>query len=543
VGALLNGDSESLTITATVTAAGTYTNTAEVETADQTDPDSTPNNNDPSEDDQDEAVIVTPEIDLSLSKSVDDSSPNVGQAVVFTVGLSYVSSSASQGSYTTTTDLWTVGALLNGDSESLTITATVTAAGSYTNTAEVETADQTDPDSTPSNNDPSEDDQDEAVLNAFTPGLDVDKAINIATAAPSQTVTYTITITNTGNITLNPVQVTDTLDIGLAYVPGSASLPPSTISGQQLVWTDVANGAGLDPGNTIQITLGAEVTTTVGIYNNLVATTGDYPGGTTSPEQDTTPVIVEDPSVQVDKMLTAPGVENGLITFTIRITNTGPSILDQVPLFDTFSGPVEYVPSLSTPPADTVDNPNGALSWNDLTTVFGNMVPGQSFEVTTVFQIITNTGTFSMLNTAVVSDAVDVFDNTADDVDDSTQLTDEPTAIGLLYFEANRQGERIILNWGTAVEIDNFGFRLQRSSTGKIADATELAFVPGQGQGTSSGASYTYRDDDVETTQTYTYWLVDVDLNGIETVHGPVTVLAIDSNGSGPIIFLPLIRR
>jgi hypothetical protein len=148
-----------------------------------------------------------------------------------------------------------------------------------------------------------------------------------------------------------------------------------------------------------------------------------------------------------------------------------------------------------------------------------------------------------MLNTAVVSDAVDVFDNTADDVDDSTQLTDEPTAIGLLYFEANRQGERIILNWGTAVEIDNFGFRLQRSSTGKIADATELAFVPGQGQGTSSGASYTYRDDDVETTQTYTYWLVDVDLNGIETVHGPVTVLAIDSNGSGPIIFLPLIRR
>ena len=185
VGTVGNGGSETLTITATVSSAGTYTNTAQVENADQQDVDSTPDNNIASEDDQDNAVLATQQIDLSLTKSVNDSSPNVGDNVVFTItlanagpdtattvrvedvlptGLSYVSSSATQGSYSSITDLWTVGTVGNGGSETLTLTATVTAAGTYTNTAQVENADQQDVDSTPDNNIASEDDQDNAVL-------------------------------------------------------------------------------------------------------------------------------------------------------------------------------------------------------------------------------------------------------------------------------------------------------------------------------------------------------------------------------------------
>jgi uncharacterized repeat protein (TIGR01451 family) len=89
--------------------------------------------------------------DLSVTKSVDDSTPNANQTIVYTItvanagpdaatnvtvsdllpaGVSFVSASASQGSYVAGTGLWTVGALAaggEGSSATLSITAQVTA--------------------------------------------------------------------------------------------------------------------------------------------------------------------------------------------------------------------------------------------------------------------------------------------------------------------------------------------------------------------------------------------------------------------------------
>ena len=63
---------------------GNYTNVAEVSAIDQTDADSTPG--DGSGDDHDtEATTPTPAIDLSLTKTVDNSTPQVGGTVVFTL--------------------------------------------------------------------------------------------------------------------------------------------------------------------------------------------------------------------------------------------------------------------------------------------------------------------------------------------------------------------------------------------------------------------------------------------------------------------------
>ena len=79
---------------------------------------------------------------------------------VLPAGLTYVSSVASQGSFSGNT--WTVGTLASPATATLTITATVTTAGAKTNYAQVKTADQLDRDSTPNNNagpTPSEDDE------------------------------------------------------------------------------------------------------------------------------------------------------------------------------------------------------------------------------------------------------------------------------------------------------------------------------------------------------------------------------------------------
>ena len=63
-------------------------------------------------------------------------------------GYTYV---GANGSYNPVTGEWNVGTLAAGQSETLTITATVTPGGNYGNLAEITEADQDDTDSTPDN--------------------------------------------------------------------------------------------------------------------------------------------------------------------------------------------------------------------------------------------------------------------------------------------------------------------------------------------------------------------------------------------------------
>ncbi|MBM4001093.1 MAG: DUF11 domain-containing protein [Planctomycetes bacterium] len=186
VGTLTNGGSATLQVIATVTTSGTKTNTAQVSAANEPDADSTPDNNAAGEDDQASVEITSPPaIDLSLTKSVDTSSPNLGDNVTFTIalanagpdtatgvdvedvlpsGLTFVGSTPSQGSYDRGTGVWSVGAVASGGSASLQIVASVDTSGDKTNTAQVRAAGQDDIDSTPDNDAAAEDDQDSVVV-------------------------------------------------------------------------------------------------------------------------------------------------------------------------------------------------------------------------------------------------------------------------------------------------------------------------------------------------------------------------------------------
>ncbi|MCS6796277.1 MAG: DUF11 domain-containing protein, partial [Raineya sp.] len=103
---------------------------------------------------------------LSVSKTVDNANPPVGSNVTFTItasnagpdpatnvvvndllptGYTFVSATPSQGTYSNTTGVWSVGNLGVSGSATLTIVATVNASGPYTNTATISTPDQDDP--------------------------------------------------------------------------------------------------------------------------------------------------------------------------------------------------------------------------------------------------------------------------------------------------------------------------------------------------------------------------------------------------------------
>ncbi len=88
-----------------------------------------------------------------------DQATNVAVTDILPSGLTFVSSTPSQGTYNNTTGVWAVGSINNGANATLQIVATVAIAGAKTNSAQITASDQFDPDSTPGNSASTEDDQ------------------------------------------------------------------------------------------------------------------------------------------------------------------------------------------------------------------------------------------------------------------------------------------------------------------------------------------------------------------------------------------------
>ena len=97
------------------------------------------------------------------------------------------------------------------------------------------------------------------------------------------------------------------------------------------------------------------------------------------------------------------------------------------------------------------------------------------------------------------------------------------TLIELEYLDATGQDGAVLIQWGTASEIDNEGFNILRSTEeyGVYVRINDT-LIPAEG-GPLSGADYEYTDNDVENDTTYWYKLEDVDVTGLGTMHGPVS--------------------
>jgi large repetitive protein len=238
------GATATLQVTAKVSRAGNLVNTAEVSASSLFDPNSIPNNNVPGENDQD-SVTITPQVaDLSLTKTVDNATPNVGQTINFTLtvsnagpddatgvavrdglppGLAFVSAGPSQGSYDNATGIWTVGSIATGSQATLTVAALVETADPKTNVAEVSASDQFDPDSTPDNNRPGEDDQAELTVTPQIADLSLTKTVDNARPNVGQNVTFTLTVDNAGPSAATNVRVRDILPASLQFVSASGS--------------------------------------------------------------------------------------------------------------------------------------------------------------------------------------------------------------------------------------------------------------------------------------------------------------------------------
>ena len=103
-------------------------------------------------------------------------------------------------------------------------------------------------------------------------------------------------------------------------------------------------------------------------------------------------------------------------------------------------------------------------------------------------------------------------------------ITAVPVAVTLASFAAEAQANQVLVTWETVSEIDNAGFNLYRGTADDGSDRTLLVSIPSQAPGSSQGASYSFGDSAIQDGQTYYYWLESIDLNGVATMHGPVSV-------------------
>lgn len=103
-------------------------------------------------------------------------------------------------------------------------------------------------------------------------------------------------------------------------------------------------------------------------------------------------------------------------------------------------------------------------------------------------------------------------------------------SVGLSYFRAVAGPDFIRLEWETGQEIDNLGFNLYRGLSDDFNQAQKLNnnLIPGTGSAT--GSFYDWLDDDVEIGVDYTYWIEDIDIDGVATLHDPITATPTGGN-------------
>jgi hypothetical protein len=116
----------------------------------------------------------------------------------------------------------------------------------------------------------------------------------------------------------------------------------------------------------------------------------------------------------------------------------------------------------------------------------------------------------------------DGIDNDGDGLIDSQDRDCAPLLVTLASFDAKPARRGISVTWSTASEIDNAGFLVLRSTSpnGPFRQVNP-SLIPARGSGVS-GASYSFEDRRVTRKKLYYYKLVDIDVNGAATDHGPV---------------------
>ncbi|WP_081900734.1 DUF7927 domain-containing protein [Allokutzneria albata] len=173
------------------------------------------------------------------------------------------------------------------------------------------------------------------------PGITIKKVVDKQVANPGDKVTYTVTVTNTGQTDVKAAAFTDdlskVLDAADYNADAAASVGGATYAAPRLTWTGDLK-VGESAKITYSVTVKSPSTGDRKLTNAVSSETpgGNCPPGSTDPDCGTTTVV---PGVLIVKTADPRRAKPGeKVTYTVKVTNTGAAPLTGVSFVDDMTG-------------------------------------------------------------------------------------------------------------------------------------------------------------------------------------------------------------
>lgn len=275
------------------------------------------------------------------------------------------------------------------------------------------------PDPTPDNNVA----VDTVPLTGNAPDLNIVKDDGLATLTPGQTYTYDLTVTNTGNIGVTGVVISDSLPAGIEFVSCSDSCDSSALP--NITWTLPGNlaGAGAQAAVTLTVRVVDPAAAGLETITNASSVTDDGSNGADPTPDDNTDSDVD--TVDAAPLLTISKDDGATerdageqFDYTVIVSNTGDQAATGVVVTDTIPDVLTAVSCPATPAPCTIDATARTVTWN-LGTLNGGASqapPAAGSSVVLTLTVIVNN----------IESGVTDFTNTVRVVDDGTNTGGVP---------------------------------------------------------------------------------------------------------------------
>ncbi|HZX08670.1 DUF7507 domain-containing protein, partial [Kribbella sp.] len=422
LGTIDNGATATITVVVRVPSATTATSLTNVATVTSSTSDPNPDNNTSSV-----TTDVTRTADLALVKSVEPAAPAPGESVVFTLavknngpsdaeqvriadavpaGFTITGVQSTASCTTAARDVnCSLPRLAAGASVAVRIAATLDSGyqgGALTNTAK--TVSDT-PDPNESNN------SDSVTITPAAPKADVvvTKTTVTKPVVAGEPITYQIKVHNTGPSDAQAVHLSDDVPSALTDVTADTSAGSCTVSSGQVT----CPLGDLPVGQTAIVTVTGIVSPkALGELTNSASAESTTPDPDTSNNTGrTTHTVKTSADLAITKTAQPVPVHAGQpVTYTLTVTNNGPSAAQSATVTDPVPAPLQYVSSKSS--AGTCTEASGTV-----TCAVGTVAPGDTVTVTVVANVPSGTPPNDLKNTATVSSP------TPDPVDSNNQAT------------------------------------------------------------------------------------------------------------------------
>ncbi|PFT99487.1 cell surface protein [Bacillus thuringiensis] len=235
--------------------------------------------------------------------------------------------------------------------------------------------------------------------------LNSNKAVDLTFATVGDTLTYTITLSQTGNVAVNDVIIQDIIPQGTTFIENSVIVNGETLPGVNPV-SGIPIGTITIGGDAIvsfQVTV-TSIPTPNELNNNAITTFNYIVNPNNVPVTNTTTTNTVTTTVQNDNVIAIKAVDftsalpGQTLTYTITITNNGNIIIEDLLLVDTAPADTTFV--IGSVTINGINQPN-ANPENGIT--LGNLAPNESVIITFQVTISSSTLQSTINNDATIS--------------------------------------------------------------------------------------------------------------------------------------------